>query len=162
MISELLGRVYESSPYILAYLKSPLNVAFHLAHRIGTLLAEYKKVLISLILYAAPTKNFKQKSQDGQDYFADLALNQNHSNLSNILGSIPNDKVAFIRTKYPQFTWDTNLRDISKGLGEHKFISTGHQRFCQARCRIYYSAIRKFCSHGKTVFLPYLPSKICL
>ena len=121
-ISELLGSVYESSPYILAYLKFPLKVALHLAFRIGTLLTEYKKLLISLILYASPSKNFRSKSKDGKDFLAELFHDQNYSNLTNILGNTPEEKVKFVQSHCPKFSWGTNHVGVRSEVEPCKFI----------------------------------------
>ena len=53
-VSELLGSCWEAQPYALTSLKSPLKIALHLCYQIKHVLADHRKLLLSLVSCGKP------------------------------------------------------------------------------------------------------------
>ena len=119
-IAQLLGLCYEPMPYILVALKSQVKVALHLTSKIANILKEYKKFLISLIIYVQPGAGQSLKQYDASEEFI---LGPEFLEVMKLGGTTPDEKIRLFRTTYPIFGWDVNLVDLDTQVQGSRLIS---------------------------------------
>ena len=80
-------------------LKSQVKIALHLTSKVATVLKEYKKYLISLIMYVQP--GVRKDSRRGPD--EKFLLGPEFSEVMGLGGTTPADKIRLFRIAYPKF-----------------------------------------------------------
>ena len=119
-IAQLLGLCYEPIPYCLVALKSHVKIALHLTSKLANLLNDYKKYLLSLIMYLQPGVGENAKSGFDENFI----LGPEFSEVMRLGGNTSAEKIRLFRVAYPKMGWDIDLLVLNAQIRNSGIISS--------------------------------------
>ena len=142
-ISEILGSLWEPSPYILTGLKSPVKLALHLTYKIKQVLIDHKKLLLSLLTYGK-SPGGKGGDVSNEKWYRKHKDHPIYANLINLAPASVDHQMTQIKKMVPLLTWDTCLTTIRDEILDYALITNEIKEFISIAIQFIFGQLESF------------------